>query len=104
LRRSHIVDYSIHLLPSPPYASSSTSSDLTTPQTASEPIGGLLIATFKYIGDDFEADMKRAAEDAETRKWWKITDKMQSSLIFDAKGSEHGPWWLDCEEVFRFEQ
>jgi hypothetical protein len=41
LRRSHIVDYSIHLLPSPPFAvAGSPNLDLA----------GLLIATFKYIG------------------------------------------------------
>lgn len=103
LRRSHIVDYSIHLFPSPPYVSS-VSPNSTMPQTTSEPIGGLLIATFKYIGDDFDEDMKRAAKDEETRKWWGITDKMQSSLIEGAKSSEDGAWWLNCEEVFRFEQ
>jgi len=91
LKRAHIVDYSIHLLPSPPYPSS-------------EPgIAGLLIATFKYIGTDWEGDMRRVGEDEETRRWWKLTDGMQSSLVEGAKGSEEGEWWYTCEEVFRFE-
>ncbi|KAG9080763.1 hypothetical protein FRC06_006192, partial [Ceratobasidium sp. 370] len=40
LRKSHIVDYSIHLLPSPPVA-------LTNGPSLE--LAGLLIATFKYI-------------------------------------------------------
>lgn len=93
------MDYSIHLLPSPPFVSPSSNS-----ATDSDAIAGLLIATFKYVGDDFDGDMKRAAEDEETRRWWKVTDGMQSSLVPGAKSSEDGGWWLGCEEVFRFEK
>ncbi|KAF9510881.1 hypothetical protein BS47DRAFT_1347358 [Hydnum rufescens UP504] len=92
LRRSHIVDYSIYLLPSPPYASSHIPSNLTAPQGASET--ALRRAS----------DCDRVAEDEVTRQWWKITDRMQVSLIEGAKGSGDGEWWLNCEEVFRFEQ
>lgn len=96
LRRSHIVDYSIHFMPAPPFPMAHYSKGTD--------VGGLLIATFKYIGQDFEGDMKRAAEDDETRKWWKITDPMQHSFVEGAKSSEEGPWWYECEEVFRFEK
>jgi L-rhamnose mutarotase len=95
LRRSHIVDYSINFLPSPPF---------TVMDQPSEDIGGLLIATFKYVGQDFESDMKRAAEDEETQRWWKVTDGMQRSLVEGAKSSEDGGWWYLCDEVFRFEK
>lgn len=91
LRQSHIVDYSINFLPSPPYP-------VQDPEVA-----GLLIATFKYVGSDWEADKASIAADPETKRWWAATDKLQSSLIEGAKGSEHGPWWYDCEEVFRME-
>ncbi|KAG8936201.1 hypothetical protein FRC02_003900 [Tulasnella sp. 418] len=90
LQRSHIVDYSINFLPVPKYPS-------TNPE-----IAGLLVATFKYVGDDFEGD-KKIGEDEETRKWWKLTDPMQRSLIDGATGSADGPWWLDIEEVFRLD-
>ncbi|KAJ1308799.1 hypothetical protein OPQ81_004489 [Rhizoctonia solani] len=76
LRRSHIVDYSIHLLPSPPFA-------VTNPPDSE--LAGLLIATFKYIGSDWENDSKIAASDPETVR------------------SKDGPWWYQCEEVFRHE-
>lgn len=90
LRQSHIIDYSINFLPSPPYS-------------APPGVAGLLIATFKYVGDDWDRDMERIAADPETKRWWAFTDKMQSPLIEGAKGSEHGPWWYNCEEVFRLE-
>ncbi|KIJ54000.1 hypothetical protein M422DRAFT_24995 [Sphaerobolus stellatus SS14] len=97
LRRSNIVDYSIHFLPSPPFA-------LKAGASSTSEIGGLLIATFKYIGNDFEGDMKHASEDEEARRWWKITDAMQQTLVEGATSSEGGDWWYPCEEVFRFEK
>ncbi|QRV72533.1 hypothetical protein RhiJN_00547 [Ceratobasidium sp. AG-Ba] len=95
LRKSHIVDYSINFLPSPPIG-------FTNPPSSE--LAGLLIATFKYVGSDWENDSKIPASDPETRKWWAITDAMQHSLIPDATGSKDGPWWLECEEVFRHEK
>ncbi|KAF9234483.1 hypothetical protein BU15DRAFT_89960 [Melanogaster broomeanus] len=64
----------------------------------------LLIATFKYTGDDYERDMKAVGEDEETQRWWKLTDAMQESFNEGAMGSGMEiPWWTDVEEVFRFE-
>jgi len=91
LRQSHIADYSIHFLPQPPYLA------------LAPDIAGLLIATFKYVGEEFDADMAAIAADPETRRWWALTDPMQSSLIEGAMGGEHGAWWYGCEEVFRME-
>ena len=90
LSRAHIIDYSIHLLPTPPYPASSD-------------IAGLLIATFKYTGSNFDADMAGVAADEETKRWWKLTDGMQASLATNPTGSEGGRWWVNAEEVFRFE-
>lgn len=48
--------------------------------------------------------MEEVARDEETRRWWKMTDGMQESLIEGAMGSgEEGGWWLDLKEVFRYE-
>jgi len=95
LQRAHIVDYSINFLPTPPYIPNGA-------QVGPDAIAGLLIATFKYVGNNFDEDMKNMAEDEETRRWWEITDVMQNSLIQGATGSKDGPWWYNCEEVFRF--
>ncbi|THH31556.1 hypothetical protein EUX98_g2649 [Antrodiella citrinella] len=81
LSRHHIADYSIHYHP---------------------PLH-LLIAHFKYTGDDFDADMRAMAEDEETRRWWQVTDGMQESFEVGATGSAGGPWWTNLEEVFRFD-
>ncbi|KAF8327867.1 rhamnose mutarotase [Cantharellus anzutake] len=96
LQRAHIVDYSIHFLPTPPYLPNGEREGV-------DAIAGLLIATFKYVGDNFDEDMKMVAGDADTRRWWGITDRMQNSVIGGATGSRDGPWWFDCDEVFRFE-
>ncbi|ELU45710.1 hypothetical protein AG1IA_00259 [Rhizoctonia solani AG-1 IA] len=85
LRRSHIVDYSIHLLPSPPFA------------VAGSP-------DLDLAGSDWESDSKIAAADPETVRWWAITDGMQHSFVEGATGSKDGPWWYQCEEVFRHEK
>lgn len=57
----------------------------------------------RYIGDDFEADMASIKDSEPTRRWWALTDGMQESFLPGATGSEAGPWWADCEEVFRME-
>ncbi|MGI5821874.1 MAG: L-rhamnose mutarotase [Bacteroidales bacterium] len=54
-----------------------------------------LFAYFEYVGNDFEADMKRMANDPMTQKWWKETDPCQESL-----GLEPGEWWHNMREVF----
>ncbi|KDQ21646.1 hypothetical protein BOTBODRAFT_26081 [Botryobasidium botryosum FD-172 SS1] len=104
LRRSHIIDFSIHFMPSPPYpATPQSTKHAGGGERDADPIAGLLITTFEYLGDDLEGDMARLAEDEETRRWWKLTDGMQKSLIEGATGSQDGPWWYECEEVFRME-
>ena len=48
----------------------------------------------KYTGTDYEADMKKVAEDPETQRWWKVTDGMQESFEGGAEGSgKETPWW-----------
>jgi len=92
LEKAHIVDYSINFMPVPIYPSSDPD------------IAGLLIASFKYVGQDFEGDMKAMAANTEVQRWWKITDGYQKSLVKGATGSADGPWWLDVKEVFRFDK
>ena len=55
-----------------------------------------LFSYFEYVGDDFEADMAKMADDAETRRWWKETDPCQIPIAKRKKG-EH---WSVMEEVF----
>ena len=72
IERAHTVDYSIHYY-SPLH---------------------LLIANFKYVGNDYEKDMKSVADDPDTQRWWKLTDGMQESFVEGATGSGKDiPWW-----------
>ena len=39
--------------------------------------------------------MKAIGEDKETRRWWRMTDRMQESMVPGATGSGQDlPWWL----------
>lgn len=63
-----------------------------------------LFASFKYVGQDWDADMARMAANPVIREWWAMTDGMQESPVEGAKGSAEGPgWWGPMEEVFRLE-
>ena len=55
-----------------------------------------LFSYFEYIGDDFEADMAKMAEDKTTQQWWKHTDPLQVRL----PGTPDGEQWKAIEEVF----
>jgi L-rhamnose mutarotase len=82
MSKYHFEDYSIHYAPQ----------------------FGILIANMKYTGDDWERDSNLSREDPGNFEWWKMTDEMQESLVEGSTGSrdERG-WWLDLEEVFRFD-
>jgi L-rhamnose mutarotase len=56
-----------------------------------------LFSYLEYIGDDFEADMKKMAADPETQRWWKETDPCQLPL---PDAAAEGGMWSDTQEVF----
>jgi len=77
IRASNIRNYSIHL---------SRFAD-----------GNLyLFSYFEYVGDDFEADMARMADDPLTQEWWALAKPMQIPL----EHRQEGEWWAGMEEVF----
>ncbi len=55
-----------------------------------------LFSYFEYVGTDFEGDMKKMGEDAETRRWWKETDPCQRRI----EGTPEGQQWMELPEVF----
>jgi L-rhamnose mutarotase len=55
-----------------------------------------LFAYFEYTGADYEADMKKIADDPETKRWWLETDPCQIPV----KHREEGQWWTPMESVF----
>jgi L-rhamnose mutarotase len=60
---------------------------------------GLLFAYFEYVGDDFEADMKKMGDDPKTQEWWDIMKPMQEPL----KTRAEGEWWSTMQEVFHLD-
>lgn len=56
----------------------------------------VMFAYFEYHGSDYEADMKRMADDPKTQEWWKLCGPMQRPL--DTR--KPGEWWAPMEEVF----
>jgi L-rhamnose mutarotase len=58
-----------------------------------------LFAYFEYHGDDFEADMKKIAEDPENKKWWAAC----TPGIDPIDPTADNPWWLDMEELFHMD-
>ncbi|GAA1327059.1 L-rhamnose mutarotase [Leucobacter albus] len=58
--------------------------------------GELLFSYFEYVGDDYEADMAKMAEDPETQRWWAVQQPLQRPLPERAAGD----WWAELPEVF----
>lgn len=58
-----------------------------------------LFSYFEYTGEDFDADMKKMADNPKTREWWKETDPCQIRLW----GTPEGQQWLAMEEVYHSE-
>lgn len=57
---------------------------------------GLLFSYFEYIGDDFESDSQKMAEDKTTQEWWAVCKPCQQPLETRAEGE----WWSVMEELF----
>jgi L-rhamnose mutarotase len=53
----------------------------------------------EYVGDDYEADMQKMADDPKTQEWWSITKPMQQPL----ETRKEGEWWADMEEIFHLD-
>lgn len=56
-----------------------------------------LFSYLEYTGPDFEADMRKMAEDPETQRWWKETDPCQLPL---PDAAAKGKIWSDAKEVY----
>lgn len=61
-----------------------------------EPGKTMLFSYFEYIGNDFEADMKKMAADPVTQDWWKEC----VPCVRPVANSPEGELWASMEEVF----
>jgi L-rhamnose mutarotase len=56
----------------------------------------VILGYYEYVGDDYEADQARMAQDATTREWWARTAPCQ--LPFDPDSGE--PNWQQFDEAW----
>lgn len=57
---------------------------------------GWLFSYFEYVGDNFEADMAKMADDPETQRWWDVCKPCHEPLETRAEGE----WWASMDEIF----
>lgn len=60
---------------------------------------GYLFSYFEYVGEDYEGDMAKMAEDPMTQKWWSLCKPCQQPLEFN----EEGEWWGSMDEVYHLD-
>ncbi len=58
--------------------------------------GEILFSYFEYVGNDFEGDMAKMAEDPTTQKWWEVCKPLQLPVPERADGE----WWAGIPEIF----
>lgn len=58
--------------------------------------GELLFSYFEYVGNDFDGDMKKMADDPMTQKWWDVCMPLQRPVA----ERKDGEWWASIPEVF----
>ncbi|HOE10558.1 MAG TPA: L-rhamnose mutarotase [bacterium] len=61
--------------------------------------GDLLFSYYEYIGDDYEADMKKMADDPTTQEWWKVCTP--GFIPVEQKGPN--AWWTEMREIFHWD-
>ena len=59
----------------------------------------LCFACFEYHGDDYEADMRKMANDEVTQRWWKHSKPCFEQ--FEVAGDEE--YYIDMKEIFRLD-
>ena len=58
-----------------------------------------LFAYFEYTGNDFEADMRKMAQDEVTIKWWNVVKLLMDPL----ETRQPGEFWANMEEIFHLD-
>ena len=61
--------------------------------------GDYLFAYYEYVGDDFESDMAKMAEDPVTQRWWSLVKPLMRPL----PDRKDGEFWSGMEEVYHLE-
>lgn len=59
----------------------------------------LLFGYWEYVGEDFEADMRKMADNPRNKEWWSVCMPCQRPLETRVEGE----WWAMMEEVFHLD-
>ena len=62
-------------------------------------LGDVIFGYYEYVGEDYEADQARMAQDESTQRWWTQTAPCQ--LPFEPGSSE--PNWQQFDEVWHLD-
>ena len=62
-------------------------------------LGDVLFGYYEYIGEDYDADQRRMAEDPKTQEWWSYTAPCQ--LPFEVGSS--APNWQQLDEAWHLD-
>jgi Uncharacterized conserved protein len=60
---------------------------------------GMLYSYFEYLGEDYDQDMKKMADDPVTQDWWKLCSPCQVPV----KTRKENEWWATMEELFHLD-
>jgi L-rhamnose mutarotase len=60
---------------------------------------GMLYSYFEYLGEDYDQDMKKMADDPVTQDWWKLCSPCQAPV----KTRKENEWWATMEELFHLD-
>lgn len=58
----------------------------------------LVFAYFEYVGDDYDADMEKMAQDAETQRWWTHTHPCFETFSIRPDSA----FYADMKQIFYF--
>ena len=62
-------------------------------------LGDVIVGYYEYIGDDYDADQARMAEDPKTQEWWSYTAPCQLPFEPDSSAAN----WQEFEEAWHLD-
>lgn len=60
---------------------------------------GFLFSYYEYVGENYEKDMEKMAQDQTTQKWWDVCKPCQEPL----KTRKKDEWWAEMVKIFYLE-
>ena len=62
-------------------------------------LGDYMFAYYEYVGDDFEADMKKLEADPVSQKW----EVLMRSMMIPVEDRREGEFWAGMNEVYHLD-